>query len=95
MIRPHFISKDPPHIYKWLCSLLCGEDCLPFPVLPGVTDKTKNIITVSWCYSLAKLMLITFNLKFLKQTSHKGFSIGMMVYFGFSCMLCYCLKIVS
>ena len=44
---PSSLTVAPPNIYQWLCQLLHRTSSSPFPYLPGVSEKTKNVIAVT------------------------------------------------
>ncbi|XP_031434697.1 anaphase-promoting complex subunit 1 isoform X2 [Clupea harengus] len=44
MIRPSFLTPEPPSVFGWLSNCLRGEDVTPFPYMPGICERTKLLV---------------------------------------------------
>ncbi|KAM3862835.1 anaphase-promoting complex subunit 1 [Diretmus argenteus] len=44
MQRPSFLRAEPPSVFNWLSSCLRGEEVLPFPFLPGICQRTRQLV---------------------------------------------------
>ncbi|XP_059929879.1 anaphase-promoting complex subunit 1 isoform X4 [Gadus macrocephalus] len=44
MVRPYYLKAEPPSVFGWFSSCLWGEEVPPFPLLPGICERTRLLV---------------------------------------------------
>uniref|UniRef100_A0A8D0CXX3 Anaphase-promoting complex subunit 1 n=1 Tax=Sander lucioperca TaxID=283035 RepID=A0A8D0CXX3_SANLU len=56
MQRPSFLRAEPPCVLSWLSSCLRGEENPPFPCLPGISQRTRLLVLVSFILYMGRTL---------------------------------------